>query len=224
LLDAVVDFGVRATLVDVPSLNWSAAALAYLFLATSIAAIPALVGGFRRRGTGRVYENRFWIQRAPQIAVAVNVCALYLDRPMARSFSIAGFLPVPVATLVAWSGVMLAAYGAFLLLRGWYALGENLSVDAELLHHQALCTTGPYRVVMHPVYAGIVHTLLGAALALLSSVSAAVTIGLVTPLFARRARYEEGLLTAAFGNAYTEYGNRMGWRRFVPTFLSSAKR
>lgn len=224
MLDAAVDFGVRATLVDVPSLNWSAAALAYLFLATSIAAIPALIGGFRRRGTGRVYENRFWIQRAPQLAVAVNVCALYLDRPMARSFSIAGFLPVPVATLVAWSGVMLAAYGALLLLRGWYALGENLSVDAELLHHQALCTTGPYKVVMHPVYAGIIHTLLGASLALLSSVSAAVTIGLVAPLFARRARYEEGLLTAAFGNAYTEYGNRMGWHRFLPTFLSSAKR
>jgi protein-S-isoprenylcysteine O-methyltransferase Ste14 len=224
LLDAAVEFGVRATPVDVPSLHWSAIALGCLFAATSLAALPALVGGFRRRGTGRVYENRFWIQRAPQIAVAVNVCSLYFDRPMDRSFSIVHFLPMPVATLVAWSGVMLAAYGALLLLRGWYALGENLSVDAELLHHQNLCTSGPYKVVMHPVYAGIVHTLLGAALALLSPVSAAITIGLVTPLFARRARYEEGLLTAAFGSAYTEYGEHMGWHRFVPTFLSSAKR
>jgi protein-S-isoprenylcysteine O-methyltransferase len=119
---------------------------------------------------------------------------------------------------------MVAAYGAVLLLRGWYTLGENLSVDAELLHHQALCTSGPYRVVMHPVYAGIVHALAGAALALLSPLSAVVALCLVAPLFARRAKYEEALLTDAFGSAYTEYGERMGWHRFMPTFLSSAKR
>jgi protein-S-isoprenylcysteine O-methyltransferase Ste14 len=199
-------------------------ALGYLFILTSVAATPALIGGFRRRGTGRIHEKRFWIQRAPQLAVAVNVCALYLDRPAAPLFSIAHVLPVAVAAMVAWGGVLLAAYGASLLLRGWYALGENLSIDAELLHHQILCTTGPYRVVMHPVYAGIVQTLLGAALALLSPVSALVTLGLVAPLFARRARYEEGLLKAAFGKEYEDYGDRMGWHRFVPTFLSSAKR
>ena len=111
-----------------------------------------------------------------------------------------------------------------MLLRGWYALGENLSVDAELLHHQVLCTTGPYSVVMHPVYAGIVHTMLGAGMALLSPLAILVTVFMVMPLFARRARYEEGLLTAAFGKAYVEYGERMKWHRFVPAFLRSAKR
>ena len=232
--------------MEVPSLHCSATALVYLFLATGVAATPALIGGFKRRGTGRIYENRFWIQRAPQMAVAVEICALYLSsrvlsslslaqgeraadwverlRPSAALFSIAHLLPPTVATIVAWSGVLLAVYGSTLLLRGWYTLGENLSVDAELLHHQALCTSGPYRIVMHPVYAGIVHALGGAALALLSPLSALVALGAVAPLFARRAKYEEGLLTAAFGREYTDYGDRMGWHRFVPTFLSSAKR
>jgi len=158
------------------------------------------------------------------MAVALNVCTLYLDRHHSAPLSLAHLLPHGVGIVVAWSGVLIALYGAILLLRGWYALGENLSIDAELLHHQVLCTTGPYRVVMHPVYAGIVHTMLGAGMAILSPLSILVTLALVMPLFARRAKYEEGLLTVAFGKAYTAYGERMGWHRFVPAFLRSAKR
>ena len=184
-------------------------ALAYLFLATSVIATPALIGGFRRRGTGRIYEARFSIQRAPQIIVALNVCVIFFSfyvlrsllasgapsaRPVASFapnwlFSLAHTLPASIVWLIAWSGVVLSALGVLLLVCGWYALGDNLSTDAELLHHQTLCTTGIYAQVMHPVYSGVMLSLLGAALVSLSPICALVTLGIVAPLFVRRALY-----------------------------------
>jgi protein-S-isoprenylcysteine O-methyltransferase Ste14 len=218
-------------------LHGAPVALAYLFLATSVIATPALIGGFRRRGTGRVYESRFSIQRAPQLIVALNVCVILFSSYVLRSlgsgsdvtrpvapfapnwfFSLAHTLPSSVAMLLAWSGVLLSAVGVVLLVSGWYALGDNLSTDAELLHHQTLCTTGIYARVMHPVYAGVVLSLLGASLALLSPACALVTLIVVTPLFVRRALYEERLLAAHFGRPYTDYAARTR-RRFVPTFV-----
>jgi protein-S-isoprenylcysteine O-methyltransferase Ste14 len=224
--------------VDGPALYGAPLALGYLFLATSVIATPALIGGFRRRGTGRVYEPRFSIQRAPQLIVALNVCVIFFAFHVLRSlagpsspdvrpiapfapnwfFSLAHLLPASIAWVIAWSGVALSAFGVLLLVSGWYALGENLSTDAELLHHQTLCTNGIYAKVMHPVYAGVMISLLGAALVPISPACGLVTLGVVTPLFVRRALYEERLLEAHFGEPYTDYAARTR-RRFVPAFV-----
>ncbi len=44
----------------------------WLFVATQVLVVPALVRGLMRRGSGTRYEHSFWVQRAPQIAIATK--------------------------------------------------------------------------------------------------------------------------------------------------------
>ena len=47
--------------------------ITYVGLLALVASLPIVVQGFRRRGTGEKYQSLFWVQRAPQIAVLLNV-------------------------------------------------------------------------------------------------------------------------------------------------------
>lgn len=205
-------------------------------------AVPALLRGFVRRGRGRRHEQRFWIQRAPQLAAGLNLflvsCAfeaiefvLGSGEPAfapatfraAREFlpalSFALVVPALPAGIIAWCGVALAASGMALLVSGWIALGSSFSPDAEIVAGQQLRQSGPYRFVLHPVYGGLVIFLLGSAVTALSPLCALVTVAVVAPLFLKRARYEESLLIREFGEAYLELARRLRWRRLVPAFI-----
>jgi len=211
----------------------------WLTLGAMTLAMPALIRGFLRRGTGRRYEKRFVIQRAPQLAIGVTLflvsaafeaIELVLGtgepafgkrifeawRAALPLLSLALVAPPLLAGVVSWVGVVLSGVGLMFLVSGWYALGSAFSPDAEVLHGQELRQGGPFRFVMHPVYAGIVQFLFGSAVTTLSLVCALATVGMVAPLLLRRARYEEQLLMEEFGAAYLEYAERRSWRRFIP--------
>ena len=77
----------------------------------------------------------------------------------------------------------------------------------------ALVTEGPYRVTRNPMYLGMVVTLLGAGIMLGTTIPF-----IVVPLFAAliQARFilmEEGMLEAAFGQAYRDYKAKV--RRWI---------
>ena len=214
----------------------------WVVLGGTALAVPALVRGFLRRGRGSRHERGFWLQRAPQLAAGLNLflvsCAfeaiefaLGSGEPAfakqafaaARGYlallSLALVLPALPAGVAAWGGVLLSAAGMALLVSGWISLGSSFSPDAEIVRGQRVCQSGPYRFVLHPVYAGLVTFLLGSALTALSPLCALVTLFGVAPLFRRRARYEESLLIGEFGDAYLEYARRLRWRRLVPIFV-----
>lgn len=214
----------------------------WVVLGGTAIAIPALFRGFIRRGRGSRHESRFWLQRAPQLAAGINLflvsCAfeaiefvLGTGEPAfaksafsaAREYlpvlSLALVLPPLFAGIVSWGGLLLSAAGVALLVWGWLALGSSFSPDAEIVDGQRVREAGPYRFVLHPVYAGLVLFLLGSAVTALSPLNALVTLGLVAPLFLRRARYEESLLIDQFGQVYLAYARRLGWRRLIPSFI-----
>ncbi|MDZ7296111.1 MAG: isoprenylcysteine carboxylmethyltransferase family protein [candidate division KSB1 bacterium] len=214
----------------------------WLTLSAITLAVPALVGGFLRRGAGRRYEKRFIIQRAPQLAIGVTLFLVSAAfeaiefvlgtgepafgkrifeawRSALPFLSLALVTPPLLAGVVSWVGVIFSGVGLMFLVSGWYALGSAFSTDAEVLHGQELRQGGPFRFVMHPVYAGVVQFLFGSAVTTLSPVCTLATVGMVAPLLLRRARHEEQLLTEEFGAAYLEYAERMGWRRFVPKVI-----
>lgn len=184
-----------------------------------VTALPAAVQGFRRRGSGERHEASFWIQRAPQLAVLAN--ALLLERAFSPGGlpSLLPHLPPVVSASVGWVGVALYASGLVFLVGGWYSLGANFSLDAELVRDQTVTETGLYRVVLHPAYSGVAQALLGAGLAAGSGVALLFTLLVVAPLGLRRARYEEALLLERFGEAYERYARSVGWRRIVPRFV-----
>jgi protein-S-isoprenylcysteine O-methyltransferase Ste14 len=79
---------------------------------------------------------------------------------------------------------------------------------------QRLCTTGPYRYVRHPLYAGLLYLVsLGLALFLNNCVFLLWAV-LLHPLWHQVIRYEERLMVDLFGDEYREYQKRTG--RFFP--------
>ena len=215
----------------------------WLVLGGTALAVPTLLRGFVRRGKGSRHEKRFWLQRAPQLAAGANLflvsaafeaiefvlgtgepafakATFSTFRQQLPLLSLALILPAFLAGVISWAGVVVSALGISLLVWGWLSLGSMFSPDAEIISGHQLRQSGPYRFVLHPVYSGLVILLLGSAVTALSPLSTLITIGLVAPLFLRRAKYEEALLEQEFGEAYREYAQRLRWRRFVPTFVS----
>jgi protein-S-isoprenylcysteine O-methyltransferase Ste14 len=71
-----------------------------------------------------------------------------------------------------------------------------------------LVTTGPYRLVRHPIYVGLILLSLGQALAFSSWLAGLVVLAGIVPTFAWRARAEEKLLSRTFGERYAVYRQR----------------
>ena len=82
-------------------------------------------------------------------------------------------------------------------------------------HEPELITGGPYSVIRHPIYSGILLALLGTALAL--SWLWLIVAGLAGGYFLYSAIVEERFLTAKFPDAYTRYRNST--RMFVPFII-----
>ncbi len=181
--------------------------------------LPVLIQGLRRRGTGRKYESLFWVQRAPQIAVFLNIGVVFAAFEFPRAGTMGLFSQLPFRAVVAWCGVGLYLSGLVFLVGGWYSLRENFSTDAEVLADHSVATGGLYRWVLHPVYSGIGQACFGAGLASGSIISLLITALLVVPLWYRRARYEERLLIERFGEQYLRYAESVHWRRIVPKFV-----
>jgi len=195
--------------------------ITYAGLLALVASLPIAVQGVRRRGTGATHESLFWVQRAPQIAVLLNIVLIVAAFELSPDGvgNLFAHLPLAASGLVAWCGVALYLSGLIFVVGGWYSLGENFSTDAELLAGQSVTNRGLYRFVLHPVYSGVGQALFGAGLASGALIAIFFTALLVVPLGYRRARYEESLLIGRFGEQYRRYAESVGWRRLVPKFV-----
>jgi protein-S-isoprenylcysteine O-methyltransferase Ste14 len=214
----------------------------WLFIATQVCAAPALIRGLLRRGTGRRYEQNFWIQRAPQLAIATSLLLAIVafeaielrlgsgDPSFGHTLfewlgaalplvSLALVLPAGWATSIAWAGILVVLTGIVFLLGGLYALSGSFSTDAEVLYGHELKYGGFFRYVMHPMYSGFVQCLLGSALVSLSLPAFLFTAGITIPLLLRRARHEETLLRQEFGARYSELESAAHGRRLIPSFI-----
>ncbi len=218
----------------------------WVFIVTSAIALPQLLKGLIRRGTGIRRDPSFLLQRAPQLAVGlvfslvavsfeVIEFALGTGEPsfgkdvfgrhaaLLPIASLALVLPTSWAVALSWIGVAWTIVGCVLLVSGLYTLRKSFSTDSELLPDQELHRNGPYRFLLHPIYAGWVHFLLGSALTSLSPVGAVLVVVLVAPLFLHRAKYEELLLQEQFGPVFDEFAESRRWRRLIPRFPPAPK-
>jgi protein-S-isoprenylcysteine O-methyltransferase Ste14 len=107
--------------------------------------------------------------------------------------------------------VLVAMTAATLWARG--ALGTMWSSAAVVKDHHALRTTGPYAIVRHPIYTGLLGMLGGTALIAGLGVWVVLVVAAAC-LFQVKLRAEERLLAATFGPAYGEYASRVP--RLIP--------
>jgi protein-S-isoprenylcysteine O-methyltransferase Ste14 len=112
------------------------------------------------------------------------------------------------ALLLASSGALVGIAGVALVVRSRAELGTAWSFVPKADQSTGLVTTGPYRLVRHPIYLGFGLLALGEALAFGSWPALAMVLAGTVPTFAWRARAEEKLLSRVFGDGYIVYQQR----------------
>lgn len=122
---------------------------------------------------------------------------------------------------IAWlrPQVTIAGIVVFLLgaaLRWWaiISLGRYFTAAVAVRSRQVVVRTGPYRLVRHPSYTGILIMLLGLGLALTNWASIVIVLGAGLLGLLYRVNVEERALVAALGQPYVDYMRHT--TRFIP--------
>jgi protein-S-isoprenylcysteine O-methyltransferase Ste14 len=138
-----------------------------------------------------------WLQYYPPLVWLPFVVAYALppQLDLAEGFRVAGLaIAVVSALFAAWA---------------MWSLGRSYGIRMDLFEGHRLVTSGPYRVVRHPMYLGILGFHIGATLAMESLVLLAATALIVVPYTAARIVAEERVLREGFGGAYASFTERV---------------
>lgn len=100
-------------------------------------------------------------------------------------------------------GTVLFAAGLGLAVWARAHLGRNWGMPMTHKQEPELVTSGPYRLVRHPIYTGILLAMLGTALTV--NVYWLLLFVVMGAYFIYSARVEEGIMTSSFPDAYPSY-------------------
>ena len=123
---------------------------------------------------------------------------------------------VPHTTLVYSGGLLLAVSGAALAIFSRAMLGRNWSATIQLKQGHELITSGPYRLVRHPIYTGLLLLFLGNAV-MVGDWRGLLAVAIVFVSFWRKFRLEETWLAGHFGESYRLYQART--KALIPAIL-----
>lgn len=116
--------------------------------------------------------------------------------------------PIGGGRTAALGGAAIALSGAALGIWAKQHLGRMFTANLAVKEAHILVTDGPYGIVRHPIYLGIVLFMLGTGL-----VWDRLPLALLAPAyavcFAIQLRVEESILTAHFGEEYVHYRSRV---------------
>lgn len=118
----------------------------------------------------------------------------------------------PGLAAVVGLGLMWAGF----VLRAWSVrtLGRFFRVEVMVDSDQTVVDTGPYSVVRHPSYTGLLVFYLGLGVAIDSWLSVAAALLLPLAAVVNRIRHEERMLRRELGEPYEAYSRRTA--RLVP--------
>lgn len=195
------------------AIQWAGGILAYITLAI------VLYGVWKgtRRQAGRIIGlGSTWL-RSPWFYLVCTITYIGL--------AILGWTPLALVqdlSTRAWMlvlGSLLFFPGMAFLLWGRIALGKNYFVStgfgAQLFSGHQLVISGPYALVRHPVYSGLILAALGSLLIYFTWTT--LYFACFAPFTLVRAYREEKALTAEFGEEWQTYCKR------VPAFIPSLR-
>jgi len=122
-----------------------------------------------------------------------------------------------VAILPAWFsflGVTTMLLG--IALRQWaiWVLGGFFSTEVKIMSNQNIVKEGPYKILRHPSYTGLLMIILGFGLAVGTWLGTAVALLLFGSAIGYRIRVEENVLKKEFGEEYLGYAKKT--KRLIP--------
>jgi protein-S-isoprenylcysteine O-methyltransferase Ste14 len=166
-------------------------------------------------------ELRQSLNRRPGAASADRGSRLFLQGCCLVGVVVASVLRAKVpagdihpAAAAAWAGLPVLWLGVALRLWSFRTLGRYFTFTVQTSADQPVIADGPYRLLRHPSYAGILCVLVGAGLSFDNwwSLFAIATLSLVG--IVRRIRVEEHALIRAIGVPYVAYAATH--KRLVP--------
>ncbi|MGK5737333.1 methyltransferase family protein [Micromonospora sp. URMC 103] len=159
--------------------------------------------------------------RVRRDATRVDLRAEFLFRAM----FVGGILLLPAGRAVTpgatvgspWLFALGAGIGWLGLLLRWWSfasLGKYFTVVVKTSEDQPVVDSGPYRVLRHPSYTGLLLAFAGCGLMLGNWVSAAAAVVVISIALVYRLRIEERALIAELGNRYRDFA--AGRARLIP--------
>jgi protein-S-isoprenylcysteine O-methyltransferase Ste14 len=111
---------------------------------------------------------------------------------------------VPVSPWVICLGVAVEACGLFLAIWSRRHLGRHWSGEITIKREHELVRSGPYRLLRHPIYTGILGMYVGTTI-IMGTWLGVIGLAIVLLAYWRKIRLEETNLRAAFGAEYDSY-------------------
>ena len=141
------------------------------------------------------------------VRTVVFACAIVLmSVPNLRvSWLYRSFLPQGIWTF--WSGAAITAAGLAFAVWARQHLGTNWSRSVTIKQDHQLIVSGPYALVRHPIYTGILAGFLGTDLAI-AQVRGIVGFLLIAAMLWYKLRMEEQWMRTQFGAPYEAYSRR----------------
>src|SRR6478609_91476 len=115
---------------------------------------------------------------------------------------------VPPAAWPFWVGAALTLAGMLFSVWARVHLGSNWSGIVTVKRDHELVTSGPYAIVRHPIYTGLVLAFVGSAITL-GEMRGVLAVVIVVASLWRKLRLEERWMAEQFGDDYERYRDRV---------------
>jgi len=152
--------------------------------------------------------------RFARMAAMVCAAALLMLPSVPLPFLNKRFLPL--ADWCFWTGAAITEAGLLFSVWGRRHLGKNWSQAVTVKEDHELITSGPYAVVRHPIYTGLLVGFLGSAVAR-GEWRGILAVALVFAALWFKLRLEEKWMQAQFGESYGAYPRKVA--ALVPYIL-----
>jgi protein-S-isoprenylcysteine O-methyltransferase Ste14 len=123
---------------------------------------------------------------------------------------------LPHIEVMAWAGAALCVAGLAFCIWARVTLGRNWSGAVTLKEEHELIERGPYRLVRHPIYTGLIAMFLATAI-VLGHVGGIIGLVLVFISFWIKLSDEERVMLKQFPDQYAAYQHRV--KRIIPFVL-----
>jgi protein-S-isoprenylcysteine O-methyltransferase Ste14 len=181
--------------------------IAWVWAAVALAALVIELAGALRRRQGATKRDRGSL-------VVLRLCTLPAAVLLVISPRIAPALEIRPPLLSAVAGIVIFSAGEALRVWSKIALGRYFTYTVMTSSDQPVIASGPYRVLRHPAYTGILLIVLGVGAVWgnwlgLGALVVATAVGL-----GYRIHVEEAALLAELGDRYRAYAEQH--KRLVP--------
>jgi protein-S-isoprenylcysteine O-methyltransferase Ste14 len=167
----------------------------------------ALVPAIRRRGATGVKRDR-----GSRALITVSILVSIL---IAFYFGYGGVGALPDS--IFYIGIFLMYLGVLVRQYAIAILGRFFSLSVQISEDHKVVDKGPYRLVRHPSYTGIIITFIGLGLAVQSLGALLVLVLFFGISFGYRMRVEERALLSGLGQDYASYMKRT--KRLIPFLI-----